>query len=402
MLPFALKVTWFCLSFTGLIACWIVHYMFSRVTGSYWGPVLYCVFATLLEGIFCLGMVHEMDPFRMPKAFCIGERVDLPAQPPVEPYDAVQTFVIYYSAWSLTGVSAAFTFATSSVVLWPPPVKRSAASILAWKNKYCFPIIVFPLACLSISLPVLLSVNAIEPTDDLHCDASHPEWGRFLGYAGFSMILTIPCLFLSAAAAHQVLRLHRNNQHSHYTFTNSNSRIVTSGSPVSTAISSDHTTSASADHEMLHSTQSTDTGVDVRDAALYDEPDVSPSPSSGTSSSSDKQFEAWEVMGTIEEDYEFDTPRAIRGMTLPSTTGVVPPPKPSLVPVIWQLILFQMVFFTTQCLAALSTIIDVAQHLPTPTPFGSQHIALVLVGWGPVAIFGHLPAIRRQLMFWKK
>lgn len=143
----------------------------------------------------CIGMIHEMNPFRMPKVFCTGERVGLPPQPPVERYDAVQTFVIYYSAWSLTGICAAFTFATSSLVLWPSPMKRSDVSCvksvqtssftrrkmnlsrtLAWKNKYYFPILIFPLACLSVSLPVLLRVDAIEPTDDLHCDASHPEW----------------------------------------------------------------------------------------------------------------------------------------------------------------------------------------------------------------------------------
>ena len=136
-----------------------------------------------------------MNPFQMPKAFCIGERTGLLAQLPARSYDAVQTFVIYYSAWSLSGICGAFTFATSSSVLWPSFTKRPASSCvnsvqpsnftrrkihfsrtLAWKNKYYFPILVFPLACLSISLPVLLNVNAVQPTDDLHCDASHPEW----------------------------------------------------------------------------------------------------------------------------------------------------------------------------------------------------------------------------------
>jgi hypothetical protein len=55
MLPFALKVVWFALSFSGIFACWIVLTVFARATGSYWGPMLYCVFATILQGIFCLG-----------------------------------------------------------------------------------------------------------------------------------------------------------------------------------------------------------------------------------------------------------------------------------------------------------------------------------------------------------
>jgi hypothetical protein len=110
--------------------------------------------------------------------------------------------------------------------------KRELSRTLAWDNRYYFPILIFPLACLSISVPVLLKLDAIRPTDDLHCDASHPIWyvdpqsrictkldlckrrGRFLGYAGFSMLPTIPCFFLSAAAAYRVLQIHINNQRS--------------------------------------------------------------------------------------------------------------------------------------------------------------------------------------------
>src|SRR6267154_5668261 len=40
------------------------------------------------------------------------------------------------------------------------------------------------------------------------CDEAHIRRGRFLGYAGISMILTIPCFFLSAAAAHRVFQMH--------------------------------------------------------------------------------------------------------------------------------------------------------------------------------------------------
>lgn len=73
----------------GIIACWVVQCVFSQAIGSYWGPVLYSIFATLLEGIICLGtcvvaegvrtyspcagMIYDMDPYRMPKTFCIRE-----------------------------------------------------------------------------------------------------------------------------------------------------------------------------------------------------------------------------------------------------------------------------------------------------------------------------------------
>ena len=41
-----------------------------------------------------------------------------------------------------------------------------------------------------------------------------------------------------------------------------------------------------------------------------------------------------------------------------------------------------------QFFACISTVIDVANHRPTPTPFGTQHVALLLVAWGPVVVFG--------------
>jgi hypothetical protein len=40
------------------------------------------------------------------------------------------------------------------------------------------------------------------------CVEVHICRGRFLGYAGISMILTIPCFFLSAVAAYRIFRVH--------------------------------------------------------------------------------------------------------------------------------------------------------------------------------------------------
>jgi hypothetical protein len=41
-----------------------------------------------------------------------------------------------------------------------------------------------------------------------------------------------------------------------------------------------------------------------------------------------------------------------------------------------------------QFLASITTIIDVAGHYVEPTPFGTQHIALLLAAWGPAIVFG--------------
>jgi hypothetical protein len=46
-----------------------------------------------------------------------------------------------------------------------------------------------------------------------------------------------------------------------------------------------------------------------------------------------------------------------------------------------------------QFLACISTVIDVATRRPTPTPFGTQHIALLLAAWSPVVVFGMFSSI---------
>ena len=115
----------------------------------------------------------------------------------------------------------------------------------------------------------------------------------------------------------------------------------------------------------------------------------------------------------------------------------------SLTPAIWRLVFFQVygvdqchsvdtdvwsiwsisafrAFFSVETLAALSTVIDTIAHDGKPSPFGTQHIALILAAWGPSVIFGKSisillpfsstlihkiagcsPAIRRRLMFWQ-
>ncbi|KAJ3747888.1 hypothetical protein DFH05DRAFT_1393100, partial [Lentinula detonsa] len=39
-------------------------------------------------------------------------------------------------------------------------------------------------------------------------------------------------------------------------------------------------------------------------------------------------------------------------------------------------------------LACISTLIDVISRRTRPTPFGTQHVALLLTAWGPVVVFG--------------
>ncbi|PBK94715.1 hypothetical protein ARMGADRAFT_927246 [Armillaria gallica] len=71
-------------------------------------------------------------------------------------------------------------------------------------------------------------------------------------------------------------------------------------------------------------------------------------------------------------------------------------------------------------LTCISTLVDVIAGHETPTPFGTQHVALLLSAWGPAIVFGGhfremrvvlrnadtrspglFPGVARKLMFWR-
>ncbi|KAG2152663.1 uncharacterized protein EDB93DRAFT_1082951 [Suillus bovinus] len=344
---------------------------------------------------------------------------------------AAQTFIIYYSAHSVTGVCAAFTMATTRAVVWPSSVIMTASSTLVWRNHYLLPIVVFPLGALGVTIPVLLSLHAIQPTDDFHCDASHPIWGRFLGYAGTSMILTIPCFFLSAAAAHHVFKVHTVHRElfnltAPYLHSLSAEREVTIIEPSKTAslprIPDSDVGSKSAElGNHLMDDHDREIGVmprqdimprvdDMDNTAVESNEIYSPRAKSFPSSLSSPTSPKRSSEGSQWDESQIRDERACISVPIEECTTTLPissyhdheQPTQSLAPAIWRLILFQMAFFITQFLAALSTIIDVATHRQYPSPFGTQHVALVLVGWGPSIVFGHLPAVRRRLLFWRR
>ncbi|KAG2120471.1 uncharacterized protein F5147DRAFT_562678 [Suillus discolor] len=360
-----------------------------------------------------------MNPYDMPPAFC-----------------KAQTFIIYYSALSVTGVCAAFTMATTRAVVWPSSVIMTASSTLVWRNQYLLPIVVFPLGALGVAIPVLLSLHAIQPTDDLHCDATHPIWGRFLGYAGISMILTIPCFFLSAAAARYVFKVHTVHRElfkftappSHY-LSAAEIREVNITEPSEQkngplpAIPDSDVSLKSADfrnrnhlmddhlprRDMMPRVDEMDNAAAMSNEVYPPRAEFSPSSLSTSTRTSPKRLSEtsqWDESQIRDQRACIAVPVEECTMTLPisseSLLRLVPWCTQSLAPAIWRLILFQMAFFITQFLAALSTIIDVASHRQYPSPFGTQHVALVLVGWGPSIVFGHLPAVRRRLQFWRR
>ncbi|KAH9942828.1 hypothetical protein B0H21DRAFT_867138 [Amylocystis lapponica] len=60
-----------------------------------------------------------------------------------------------------------------------------------------------------------------------------------------------------------------------------------------------------------------------------------------------------------------------------------------------RLVFFQLFSSTTQILAAVSSLVDMFRGRSVPTPFGTQHVALLLAAWGPCIAFGVVPCSRR-------
>lgn len=85
-----------------------------------------------------------------------------------------QAVIINVAVYVLTGVCASFTHATSICVL--RPWANSGRQTLAWRSLYYIPIVVFPIAATAADIAVIIKLDAVHPTDDLHCDASNPIW----------------------------------------------------------------------------------------------------------------------------------------------------------------------------------------------------------------------------------
>ncbi|RPD65614.1 hypothetical protein L226DRAFT_530844 [Lentinus tigrinus ALCF2SS1-7] len=189
MLAFGLKAVWFSLSLTGFLSSIAALPAFAQAMNGYLIPVLYTVINFLLQGLFCLGMVWRMDPFKIPRAFCI-----------VQP--ALQGV-----AWSfMTVITSCMTGVTSYAILRPaggvPASPAYIRSRLRWQPA-CLFMAFFPMAAFAAYLVLALKFDAVQPTDGLNCDATNPVWVRLLSYAGVPLLLAIPSLLLTCTAAFQ-------------------------------------------------------------------------------------------------------------------------------------------------------------------------------------------------------
>lgn len=57
----------------------------------------------------------------------------------------------------------------------------------------------------------------------------------------------------------------------------------------------------------------------------------------------------------------------------------------------WRTLFFQTLLSAAQILGAVTSLADVAARRGAPSPFGTQHVALLLFAWAPTLAFGALP-----------
>ena len=132
------------------------------------------------------------------------------------------------------------------------------------------------------------------------------------------MILTIPCLFLSAAAAHRIYRMQREMQRSRYSSNHASiprlhstlqAKKEEQDIPLERVRSPVPPIDKALDRGLLDSPQSAGAG----DVFPLNVPDVSPSVTFGTSQ---RQSATWEALGSIEEEDVHDPRRQMGSMMI--------------------------------------------------------------------------------------
>ncbi|KAK2461038.1 hypothetical protein APHAL10511_006979 [Amanita phalloides] len=416
----------------------------------------------MMQGIFCLGIIWKMDPYEMPRGFCIA-----------------QTIVIASAAYIMAGVSSAFSGSLSLTVLSPRGWANVGEAVLQWRPIFSIPVIIFPTIATAVHVTLLVKLDAVQPTNDMHCDASHPEWVRFFGYAAMPFVMGIPCTILAILS---LIDLQRTSQNVHRMQRAYGIGLISSSSGTAgrelTFKSWKPAFSRSETSDIDHHRPPSPPGVQSKFCFLFScrtdqiqrpPPPVSPTRnkytpsvsmamptlkvppvdvrpiqglSGGVNEESDRASDSVLPL-RVHDPHELDDEsqgynakanfkgieRELsdrrRGLDLrPSTVNFEADiEKPieiqygsgsnhqrqtsqtcrwaprKLTSAFWRIIIFQVFFSVVQVLACLSTILDVARRRPRPTPFGLQHIALLLSAWGPAVVFGHLPAVRRNLLF---
>lgn len=188
MLPYGLKVVWFALSLSGLLSSWVALPAFTKsIARGIWLPIVYGGVNTVLQGVFCLGLIWRMDPFLMPKAFCIA-----------------QTSLMQLCWSCLAGCCLIASLSNAADAFRGRPSGRLLHS-LSGRSCHVVLVAIFPVVVFAVQLALLLRLDAVRPVDGLNCDASSPTWVRLVGYSGTSLLLAAPSIILSLMTIFHIL-----------------------------------------------------------------------------------------------------------------------------------------------------------------------------------------------------
>ncbi|KAJ7787159.1 hypothetical protein B0H14DRAFT_2955147 [Mycena olivaceomarginata] len=188
MLPFALKVVWFALTIIGTIFSYLSLAAVSRLVGNRWVFMGYSVGMFIFQFMLCLGMIWRMDPYSMPRTFCLA-----------------QTIGMSMGLYIVGGFCLAFCMATS-LHIQKPKQWGEISKAFAWRPVYYLPVVVFPLVALALRIALIVKYDAVQPYDGLHCDAADPLWVHLAGYAIPSLLLLIPASCLAVRSTGHVIQ----------------------------------------------------------------------------------------------------------------------------------------------------------------------------------------------------
>ncbi|KZT10325.1 uncharacterized protein LAESUDRAFT_644789 [Laetiporus sulphureus 93-53] len=196
MLPFALKVAWFVLSLTGVLGSWVGFPRFTTALNGLWIPVMFCLADTIMQSIFCLGMIWKMDPTIMPQGFCIA-----------------QAAVSAVSWFTMTTICATMTLMTSLAILRSHGMLDAVElrRALKWRHLLLLSIVGFPLIAFVAYIVVSLKTDAVRQSDAMICEATNPIWVSLLSFAGVPLLLAFPSFVLSCISV--VILLFGQQQH---------------------------------------------------------------------------------------------------------------------------------------------------------------------------------------------
>lgn len=198
MIPYALKIAFLAVGIAGTVLGWIVLIAFSKSLNSWWAPMVFGASVTLVQLTFALGNIWNMDPSKMPEAFCLAQ---------------VASFTFF--AVALSSICAVFSLITAFSVLRPRMIGRfDSRTPLHWRPVYIIPMLAWP-GAVTLVQAVLISGskrNIVWVTNGMHCDVLEPIWLRFIGYSGAPLVLAIPSFLATVMAIWKMSTMHRAHQ----------------------------------------------------------------------------------------------------------------------------------------------------------------------------------------------